>query len=62
MTAYPITLHHPVTGLTYVAVGRLEMMEAIQNGWLLRPDAPPEVPPKTSKRVKAVSNGSPSVA
>jgi hypothetical protein len=55
MSAYPITLTHPETGDTYVAPTRLEMMEALSNGWTLSAEERKEAVAKTSGRRKATS-------
>jgi hypothetical protein len=33
MAAYPVTLTHPESGATYVASTRLELVDALANGW-----------------------------
>jgi hypothetical protein len=59
MSAYPITLTHPDTGATYVASTRLEMMEALGNGWTLSVEERKAAVAKTSGRRKASSTESP---
>jgi hypothetical protein len=59
MSAYPITLTHPETGATYLAPSRLEMMEALSNGWTLSAEERKEVVAKTSGRRKASSTEDP---
>jgi hypothetical protein len=53
MSAYPVTLTHPDTGATYVASTRLEMMDALRNGWTLSADERKAVVAKTSGKKKA---------
>ena len=55
MSAYPVTLTHPDTGATYVASTRLEMMDALRNGWTLSADERKAVVAKTSGKKKANS-------
>jgi hypothetical protein len=55
MTAYPVTLTHPESGATYVASTRLELMDALRNGWTLSADERKAVVAKTSGRKKASS-------
>lgn len=33
MATYPVTLTHPESGATYVASTRLELVDALANGW-----------------------------
>lgn len=55
MSAYPVTLTHPESGATYVASTRLEMMDALRNGWTLSADERKAVVAKTSGKKKASS-------
>lgn len=50
MSAYPITLTHPETGATYLAATRLEMMDALRNGWILTAQERSEMVAKTTGR------------
>lgn len=59
MSAYPVTLTHPETGATYVASTRLELMEALGNGWTLSADERKAVVAKTSGKKKASSEQAP---
>lgn len=56
MSAYPVTLTHPESGATYVASTRLEMMEALNNGWTLSVEERKVVVAKTSGKKKASSD------
>lgn len=55
MSAYPLTLTHPETGATYVASTRLEMLDALRNGWTLSAEERQAAVAKTSGRKKASS-------
>lgn len=55
MSAYPVTLTHPENGATYVASTRLELMDALRNGWTLSADERKAVVAKTSGKKKASS-------
>lgn len=59
MSAYPVTLTHPESGATYVASSRLELMEALGNGWTLSADERKAVVAKTSGKKKASSEQAP---
>lgn len=59
MSAYPVTLTHPETGATYVASTRLEMMDALRNGWTLSAEERKAVVAKTSGKKKASSEQAP---
>ena len=60
MVAYPVTLTHPESGATYVASTRLELMDAVANGWLEEQaqEACP-MPSKSSGKKKASSEQAP---
>lgn len=60
MSAYPVTLTHPETGATYVAPSRLELMDALRNGWILPADERQEMVAKTTGKKKASSIQAPS--
>jgi len=55
MSAYPLTLTHPETGATYVASTRLEMLDALRNGWTLSAEERQAAVAKTSGRKKTSS-------
>lgn len=55
MSAYPVTLQHPDSGASYLASTRLELMEALANGWILTADERAEMVAKTSGKTKASS-------
>lgn len=56
MSAYPVTLTHPDTGATYVASTRLELMDALANGWVeVQAQEACPMPTKTSGKKKASS-------
>lgn len=59
MSAYPVTLTHPETGATYVASTRLEMMEALNNGWTMSAEERKAAVAKTSGKKKASSEQAP---
>lgn len=59
MSAYPVTLTHPESGTTYVASSRLELMEALGNGWTLSAEERKAVVAKTSGKKKASSDQAP---
>lgn len=59
MTAYPITLTHPDSGDTYVATNRLDLLDALRNGWTLSAEEREAVVAKTSGRKKATSKQAP---
>lgn len=54
MAAYPVTLTHPESGATYVASTRLELVDALANGWQEQSAEPVSeqcpMPSKTSKK------------
>lgn len=53
MSAYPITLTHPDSEATYLASTRLELMDALRNGWILSAEERQQMVAKTSGRKKA---------
>ena len=52
MTAYPVTLTHPETGATYLASTRLELRDALANGWILSAAEREAIVAKTSGKRK----------
>ena len=61
MSAYPVTLTHPESGATYVASTRLEMMDALRNGWTLSAEERKAVVAKTRGKKKASSDQAPEI-
>jgi hypothetical protein len=59
MSAFPVTLTHPDTGATYMASTRLELMEALGNGWTLTAQEREAMVAKTSGKRKAKMASSP---
>lgn len=59
MTAYPVTLTHPDSEATYVASTRLEMLDALRNGWLLSQEERKAMVAKTSGKRKATPQQAP---
>ena len=56
MSAYPVTFTHPETGATYVASNRLELLDAMRNGWVLSAEAKQELVAKTTAKRKAATS------
>jgi len=60
MATAPVTLTHPDTGATYVASTRLELMDALANGWVeVQAQEACPMPTKTSGKKKAISDQAP---
>jgi len=55
MSAYPVTMTHPETEATYVAETRLEMLDALRNGWILTAQERAEMVAKTTGRKRATA-------
>lgn len=55
MSAYPVTFTHPETGATYVASNRLELLDAMRNGWRLTAEEKQQLVEKTASKRKAAT-------